>query len=92
MKNYVLDDDEKLLLKDIEAGKYKTVANIREEIKKAREYAKNTVNKKKNINLRLSIKDLEKIKVKAIAGGLPYQTLAASVLHHYANEKISLNI
>lgn len=90
MKTYKLDPEEQQILRDIEAGKYKTVPNIKEEIKKARLYAKNTLNKLKNINIRLSVRDVEKLKARSIETGLPYQTLAAAVLRQYINRKISL--
>jgi len=41
--------------------------------------------KTKNINIRLSHKDLLKLKSRAVASGIPYQTLVASVLHRFAN-------
>ena len=37
--------------------------------------------KNKNINIRLSEMDLERIKSRADREGLPYQTLVSSVLH-----------
>jgi len=92
MKSYKLDQEEQQILRDIEAGKYKTVLNIKEEIKKARLYAKNTLNKLKNINIRLSVRDVEKLKARSIETGLPYQTLAAAVLRQYIDRKISLTL
>ncbi len=89
---YGLDPEEEGILRDIEAGKYKTVSNIREEIKKAREYAKNTLNKRKNINIRLSERDIYRLKVKALEHGLPYQTLAATILHNFASDKIKITL
>lgn len=47
--------------------------------------AKNTMNKTKNINIRLSEKDLHKVKAKAAEEGLPYQTLLSSVIHKFVN-------
>jgi len=92
MKSYKLDPEEAQILNDIEAVKYKTVPHIKEEIKKARIYAKNTLNKVKNINIRLSIRDLEKLKARSVETGLPYQTLAAAVLRQYIDRKISLTL
>ncbi|HSX02582.1 MAG TPA: hypothetical protein VLI05_04710 [Candidatus Saccharimonadia bacterium] len=52
------------------------------ERKKAlQQYAKNTLNKTKNINIRLSERDLYRLRAKAIEEGIPYQTLASSILH-----------
>ena len=46
-----------------------------------KKYAQNTLDKKRNINIRLSERDLHRLKVKAIEEGIPYQTLATSILH-----------
>jgi predicted DNA binding CopG/RHH family protein len=54
MKKNRLDNEEIQILNEIEAGKYKTVKNIKREIKKAKEAAKNTLLKTKNINIRIS--------------------------------------
>ena len=46
-------------------------------------YAKATFRKDRRLNIRLSSKDLEAIQKRALAEGLPYQTLIASLLHKY---------
>jgi predicted DNA binding CopG/RHH family protein len=43
-----------------------------------------TFRKDRRLNIRLSSKDLEAIQKRALAEGLPYQTLIASLLHKYA--------
>jgi predicted DNA binding CopG/RHH family protein len=43
--------------------------------------ARNTLKKTRNINIRLTERDLHKLKVRAAEEGIPYQTLAASILH-----------
>jgi hypothetical protein len=40
------------------------------------------------LNIQLSSKDLEAIQKRALAEGLPYQTLIASVLHKYASGRL----
>ena len=47
-------------------------------------YAKADFRKDRRLNIRLSSKDLEAIQKRALGGGLPYQTLIASLLHKYA--------
>ena len=84
MKLYQLDPEEEAILRDFEAGKYKPVANFSKRKKILIAAARNTLNKTKNINLRLTERDLHRLKVKAMEEGLPYQTLAASILHKYA--------
>lgn len=84
MKYYDLDEEEKEILADYNAGKYKPVKNQVQMGKMLVLAAKNTLSKTKNINLRLSEKVIIKLKGKAAALGLPYQTLASSVLHRFA--------
>ena len=45
--------------------------------------AKNTLSKNRTVSLRLSERDLMKLKQKAAAEGMPYQTLIASILHKH---------
>lgn len=86
MKTIILDDEEEQIIKDFEAGKYVRVKNFAAEEKRLRQIAGNTLRKNKNINLRVSERDLMKLKAKAVEEGIPYQTLAASVLHKYASQ------
>ena len=51
MKKYKLDREEIQILKDVESGKYRSVKNLEEEKKRHQQYAKNTLNKLKNINI-----------------------------------------
>ena len=83
MKSYQLDPEEEQILKDFEAGKYVRVENFEERKKELVEAAKNTLKKTRNINIRLSEKDLHNLKVKAAEEGIPYQTLASSILHKF---------
>ena len=53
------------------------------EIEKHKQYADETFRKNKRINIRLSQKDINLLKIKAMEEGIPYQTLMASVLHKY---------
>ncbi len=87
MKYFELEKNEEQILKDVELGKLKPVKDVKKESKKYRGYAKQTLNKLKNINIRISSRDLQKIKAKAVQKGMPYQTLVSSTLHqHFAGE------
>jgi len=86
MKYFDLDKQEKKILKDFEEGKLIRVSKVREEKEKYQQYAKDTLNKKANINIRLSRKVLQKLKTKAAEEGIPYQTLASSILHRFATK------
>jgi predicted DNA binding CopG/RHH family protein len=78
---YELDKDEQDILSDFESDKLQSVPDVSERKETLRQYAKNTLNKTKNINIRLSERDLYRLRAKAIEEGIPYQTLASSILH-----------
>jgi predicted DNA binding CopG/RHH family protein len=76
-----LSQEEQKELNAIEDGQYVEVENMQEEIERAQQAAKATLNKSRNINIRLSEQDLYRLKAKAIEEGLPYQTLVSSIVH-----------
>lgn len=86
MKYYELKKPEKALLKDFEKGKLNSVRNLTKQRKLYKDLARATLNKNKNINIRISEKDLLKLKSKALEMGIPYQTLATSILHRSTAE------
>ncbi len=77
--------EEKRLLREYEGGVTKQVPNIKKELAYFRDVAKQSTARTKNINLRLSERDLVRIKTKAAQEGVPYQTLLSSLIHKYAN-------
>lgn len=90
MKYFELDKNENKILEEFEADKLKSVKNARREASRYREYAKSTLSKTRNINIRLSEKDLQKIKALAVAKGLPYQTFISSLLHQGSAKRIEI--
>jgi len=83
-KGLKLDAEEREIERGIEAGEWKPVKLLKKEMRRYQAYARYTLEKSKNINLRLTHGDLLRIKTKAIAEGIPYQTLIGSILHKYA--------
>jgi predicted DNA binding CopG/RHH family protein len=83
-----LDPYELEVLEAYESGQLKSVAS-KAELQRMRTAARATAIKDKRINIRLSSADLLDIQAKALAEGLPYQTLIASVLHKYAAGKLA---
>ena len=81
------DADEKELLESVERGEWKSAGGKRERTRYAR-CAKATFRKDRRLNIRLSSKDLEAIQKRALAEGLPYQTLISSLLHKYASGRL----
>ena len=82
-----IDADEQELLESVDRGEWKSVRGKRERKRYSR-YAKATFKKDRRLNIRLSSKDLEAIQKRALAEGLPYQTLIASLLHKYASGRL----
>ena len=83
MKKQTMDSEEKEILVSYERGEWRSAKNGKSEIAKLQKYARNTLQKNKRINIRLSERDLLGIQTKAVEEGLPYQTLISSVLHKY---------
>jgi predicted DNA binding CopG/RHH family protein len=68
----------------INRGKLKSISNLEEEKALVKEAAANYFRKNARVNIRISERDLERLKQKAAYKGLPYQTFIASILHEYA--------
>ena len=85
MNKIRLDKDEQEILKSFERGEWQSVKNVKGEILKHQQYARNTLKKDKRVNIRISSKVLEEIQALAVENGIPYQTLMSSVLHRYVS-------
>ena len=83
-KTLYLDEEEKDMEDALNRGEWHSVRNVKEEIGKHQQYARNTLLKDKRVNIRISSGDLEALQTKAVEEGLPYQTFIASVLHKFA--------
>ncbi len=88
MKKIKLSQEEKDILTSFENDEWVSVPNIDEEKIKLQKIAQNTLKKDMRINIRMSSKDLNNIKAKAIEEGLPYQSFITSILHKYISGKI----
>ena len=84
MNYFELSKEEQTQLNAIESGEFNSVKDVAQSKAAAIAAAKSTLNKTKNINIRLSERDLYKLKSKAVKEGIPYQTLASSILHKSA--------
>jgi predicted DNA binding CopG/RHH family protein len=83
-----IDADEKELLASVDGGEWKSVGGGKRERARYSRYAKATFRKDRRLNIRLSSKDLEAIQKRALAEGLPYQTLISSLRHEYASGRL----
>ena len=80
-----LDTYEKELLELDEAGKIQFTEVDPEERSALMAAARETLQKDKRINIRMSGRDLLSLKRKANRFGMPYQTLISSILHQYVS-------
>lgn len=85
-----VDKEEQELLEAFDKGEFVSVKNKDNVILELKEAAKNTITKTRHVSIRLSEKDLVKIKAKSVETGIPYQTLIGSVLHQFAEDKIKI--
>jgi predicted DNA binding CopG/RHH family protein len=83
-----LDVHEKKLLDSVERGEWKSAKGGRRERARYSRYAKATFREDRRLNIRLSSKDLEAIQKRALAEGLPCQTLISSLLHKFASGRL----
>ena len=83
-----LSREERELRDSVERGEWRTVRGARGQAARYRTYARDTFRKDQRINIRISGKDLEAIKKRALEEGLPYQTLISSLLHKYASGRL----
>ena len=85
-----LDKDEKDLARSLENEEW--ISDLtKKEKKQYEEYARYSLNKQKRINIRMSERDLKKIRAKAIEEGIPYQSLISMLIHKYNEGKLSIN-
>jgi len=85
-----LDKDERELAKSLEKEEW--VSDLtKKEKKQYEEYARYGLNKQKRINIRMTERDLKKIRAKAVEEGIPYQSLISMLIHKYNEGKISIN-
>jgi predicted DNA binding CopG/RHH family protein len=70
-------EDHALEFKPISTKKRQIIESIIDEAKKT-----------KNINIRISEYDLEKLREKSASEGLPYQTLISSIIHKYVSNQL----
>jgi len=80
-----LDEYEKELLELDETGKIQFNKVDPEERSALMAAARETLQKDKRINIRMSGRDLLSLKRKANRFGMPYQTLISSILHQYVS-------
>ena len=83
--------EEREILEAFEEGKLKRSKKAVDTQKRHQEYADAMFRKDARINIRLPSKDLRGLQKRALAEGIPYQTLIASILHKYLEGRLHEN-
>jgi predicted DNA binding CopG/RHH family protein len=85
-KQAYLDDAEKQIIESLEVDGWQSVdSQTKDGFVTA---ARKTLTKDQRINIRLSSRDIDGIRMKAADEGIPYQTLIASILHKYVTGRL----
>jgi predicted DNA binding CopG/RHH family protein len=82
------DTEQREILEAFESGKVKRAKDAAETQKRHQKYAEAMFKKDARINIRLPSRDLRGLQKKALAEGIPYQTLVASILHKYVEGRL----
>ena len=84
-----LNTDEQEILEQFERGELRRVDAVEGEMETARQAARNTFNKTRRVNLRVTERDFNLAHARAREEGIPYQTLLSSVIHKYLSGRLT---
>ncbi len=82
-----LDRDERELAESLEKDEWFSDFDKKEK-KRFEAYARYSLNKQRRINIRMTERDLKKIRAKAIEEGIPYQSLISMLIHSLTKGKL----
>lgn len=86
--NDQLNSEEQEILEKFERGELRPASNVEHERAQARQAARNTFNKTRRVNLRVTERDFSLAHARAREEGIPYQTLLSSVIHKYLSGRL----
>ena len=84
-----LNSEERDILERFERDEVRPAPDAEREIDLARQAARNTFNKTRRVNLRMTERDFNLAHSRAREEGLPYQTLLSSVIHKYLSGRLT---
>lgn len=71
------------MIAQLESGGYESIPNEEAEIQRYAAIFRESGNKVKRVNIRMTEWDIEKAQALAMRKGIPYATLLTSILHRY---------
>jgi predicted DNA binding CopG/RHH family protein len=92
--NFILDNEEQLIEQALENDEYEDAPNFKDTKKMLEDAATRhlELNTSKPITIRINQLDLIRVKARAQAKNIPYQTLLGSLIHQYAEGKRDLSL
>ena len=81
--------EEREILDRFERGELRPAPAAERELDMARQAARNTFNKTRRVNLRVTERDFQLAHSRARKEGIPYQTLLSSVIHKYLSGRLT---
>ncbi len=85
-------EEENEILSAFETGLLKKSKDAKDEILIGKKSALNTFARTKQISIKLTEKEIVKLKVKAIEVGLSYQSLISVLIHNYTDNRIQITL
>lgn len=86
-----LNAEEREILEHFERGELTAASEAQREMETAQHAARNTFNKTRRVNLRVTERDFNLAHARAREEGIPYQTLLSSVIHKYLSGRLTEN-
>lgn len=80
--------DDSDLINTLETDGYLSIENEPEEIRRYIDIFKESGNKVKRVNIRMTERDVEKAQSLALREGIPYATLLTNILHKYLTGRL----
>ena len=84
-----LNTEEREILERFERGELRRGDGTEDEMETAREAARETFNKTRRVNLRVTERDFNLAHARAREEGISYQTLLSSVIHKYLSGRLT---
>ena len=84
-----LSAQERDILNRFERGELRSAPDAERQMEIARQAARNTFNKTRRVNLRVTERDFLLAHSRAREEGMPYQTLLSSVIHKYLSGRLT---
>jgi len=86
------DDEELDILQQHQNNQLKISQTKKIDLENAVKSAKDTIERKAELRIKLTEKDLRNLKLKEIEIGIPYQNIVTALIHKYLEDKIDLII